>query len=302
MSGNVTFFGDVADDFDVQLNQAQDVLDRWVENTGYSKGAMVAASTTIAFMRVGQSFMDLLRLGNGVRDGGWRGVGSDALRLITVAGVAGAGVTRLSRILAVTQAAGQNTCAWVTAANALQRTGNRFFVTLEELAKAARVNLPRVIVQGSGTPELQGLIRALKQIGVPVRSVVPYSQRLESLISLVKNNGTGGVVGFAIRYGQAGTRYGHQLFATVSNGAVIIMDTDGTLYRSLAALQKTYPNAELLTEYRDAFYAIENAALVDMASAAQPMGALSQIVLELLPVKVPEQRTAPLRVSAGYRH
>ena len=45
---------------------------------------MVAASTTQAFITFGSGFVDLLRLGDGVKEGNLKGYGQDALRLVAV--------------------------------------------------------------------------------------------------------------------------------------------------------------------------------------------------------------------------
>lgn len=295
---NVTFLGDVADDYDSQQTQAQQILDRWVENTHYNVGAMLVASTTTAFMVFGQSFVDLLRFGNGVKDGGLRGYGKDALRLISIGGIGGAAITRLSRILAVNQAAGTMTCSWVTAVNAMKMTGQRFFVTLDELAKAAGVSLPAISATGSGANELRALIAAFKQMGIPVRNVLPASSDIESLVPLVRNN-SGSVVGFAINYvSKTGEIVGHQLFAVCKGTSVMIMDTAGEVYNGVAALKKVYSATTLATRYRDAFYAIENAAIIDVATVARQTGGLAQIVLELVHLRViAPEKAVPTRVQ-----
>ena len=173
MSANVTWFGDVADGHDAQVRQTEHILDQWVERGSFSVPRMAVASGVIAFMRFGQSFTDLLRLGNGVASGGAKGVLNDGLRLISISGVAGAAVGRLSRVLVVRQAAGTMTCSWITTTNALRRTGQRFFTSLEELAKTAGVSLPAISRYGSGPNELTALVGALRRLAVPVRHVAP---------------------------------------------------------------------------------------------------------------------------------
>src|SRR4029453_18102866 len=135
MSDNVTWFGDGSDHHDAMVRESERVLDRWVEGGGYSVPRMASASAVIAFMQFGRSFTDLMRLGNGVAQGTVTGIASDGLRLVSLSGIGGATISRLNRVLVVRQAAGTMTCSWITAANALRRTGQRFYTSLDDLAK-----------------------------------------------------------------------------------------------------------------------------------------------------------------------
>jgi hypothetical protein len=282
MGQNVTFLGDVADDFDKSEAKSEAVLDVWVENRGYSTGSMVAASAAVAFMRFSATFVDILRLGNGLRDGGFRGVGTDAIRLLTVAGAAGSAVSRLTRILVVEQAAGTFTCTWITTVNALGRTGQRFFASIEQLAQAAGVDL-KLIAAARGTPlsAFKALIDAVRKVGVVVEDVKPSSQQVESIVDLM-NARANGALAFAIEYTSGAGKAGHQLFATYSKiCGLAITDTTGVVYRSFGALLKAYPNARLYTEY---MFFLKNAAIIDGAANAATIGGLGHLVVQLIPV------------------
>ena len=74
------YFTEVADWFKKNMHESERALDQWVESSGYSTGTMVTASTTKAFMTFGAGFVDLLKLGDGVKEGTLKGVGEDALR------------------------------------------------------------------------------------------------------------------------------------------------------------------------------------------------------------------------------
>ncbi len=59
------YFTEVADWFEKNRNESEQVLDKWVENSGYSTGAMVTASATKAFMTFGAGFVEIC-LGSGM--------------------------------------------------------------------------------------------------------------------------------------------------------------------------------------------------------------------------------------------
>jgi hypothetical protein len=304
MADNITFLGDVADDFDSQLRQAEHILDRYVESRSYSTTSMVIASSTIAFMRFGQSFVDVLRIGNGVRRGGWKGIAGDSLRILTVAGVAGATISRLSRVLAVTQQAGTYTCTWISTANALRRTGQRFFVSLDELATSAGVDLAAVAKAGGTTAQqCERLVEALRKMGLAVEKVTPTSSNIESIAELLKARGNSALA-FAVEYGNEGARAGHQLFATFSRSAgLVIIDTTGKIYRGAQAFSQVYKNARLFQSH---MFFIDNAAIIAGAEGAATPGGLAAFVLELLPVpfknKPPASSTQqPVRIPGPTR-
>src|SRR5262249_36981397 len=156
-------------------------------------------------MRFGQTFTDLLRLGNGAASGTIQGIATDGLRLISISGIGGAFASRLSRVLVVQQAANTMTCSWITPSHALRRTGQRFLASLDDLARTAGVNLPEITRFGSGASELQALLEALRKMSVPVRQVLPATTSLEEVEHLAQAN-RGGVLVFAVRYVSAGGR------------------------------------------------------------------------------------------------
>lgn len=282
MGENVTFLGGFADDFDSQLKQAENILNDYVESHRYSVGSMLVASTTIAFMRFGQSFADLLRIGNGLYHGGWGGVAQDGLRIITIVGIGGAVVGRVSQILAVTQQAGTVTCTWVTTANSLRRTGQRFFVAIEDLAKASGVDLEAVAkAGGTTTKQVKSLIEALKKMNVPVEELSTNASKVEVVQDLLKARGSG-VIAFGVEYGEKGSRLGHHLMATRTLlGDLAITDTNGVVFRSVEAFAKVYKDAII---FPGSLFFIKNAALISGAQMADAAGGLSGLVLEYLAV------------------
>jgi len=288
---NVTFLGDVADDFDMQVERSQAMLDAWVEESGYSTGTMAAASSLIAFMRIGQSFVDTLKLGNGVASGTLKGVAIDGLRLLNVTGVGGAVFSRLSRILVVTQTGG-NLCSWISTVNAIRRSGQRFFVTLADLAGQAGVDLRAVnAAGGTAIADFMKLQQALGKMGIP--SITLRSSPALGEIGSILRSYPKSVLVFAVKYVSRGNPAGHQLIATFSKSAgLVIKDTTGAVYRSIDALQKAYPLAQM---FRDYSFVIPNSAMMNAAGSAQTAGGLASVILELLPLEIKPAKPAESR-------
>lgn len=233
-------------------------------------------------MRFGQTFVDVLRLGNGLKEGGGRGIGSDSMRLLTGAGVAGAAVSRLSRILVLTQQAGTYSCTWITTANALRQTGQRFFVSIAQLAQIAGVDLGAVAKSGGRTiQQIKKLIEGLKKMGVAVEAVEAHSPEVNNLMDLL-NARSSGALAFAIEYESGGRMFGHQMLATYSRlGGLTITDTTGRLIRSLGALHDAYPNAHIISE---SLFFLRNTAIIGGAQNAARAAGLGHLVIELLPL------------------
>jgi hypothetical protein len=90
MAENLTFFGDLADDFDALVVADEKLLDNYVEGEGYSLSSMMLASSAIAFMQFARTFTDMGRLGSGVViEGGFKGFAKDGLRVLNLVGTAG---------------------------------------------------------------------------------------------------------------------------------------------------------------------------------------------------------------------
>ena len=77
-------FTEVADWFEKNRAESDQVLDQWVEDSNYNTGVMAAAAATKAFTTFGAGFVDILRLGDGVKEGSLKGVGTDALRVVAI--------------------------------------------------------------------------------------------------------------------------------------------------------------------------------------------------------------------------
>src|SRR6476469_3560890 len=87
---------DYADWWDKQKAQSEKILQDWVdENPQW----WAVAATVQTSMDLGQGLVDALRFGQGVAEGGWRGYGKDAMRLLVLLGPLGRAGGMLSRFL-----------------------------------------------------------------------------------------------------------------------------------------------------------------------------------------------------------
>ena len=176
---------DFADWWDSQMRVTEELLGEWVvENPQWwAIGGATAAQTS---MVLGQGFVDVLRLGQGVAQGGVAGYGKDALRLLVVAGpLAKAGgmlsrtVTPLMRSgnlrLAVQVNGVTGPCTFQAVNNALSVTRRQnLFLTVADMAKSVGKKLSAVSKSGSAykiAAFVDELIPAIRAIGARVREV-----------------------------------------------------------------------------------------------------------------------------------
>jgi hypothetical protein len=138
------YFTEVADWFEKNRAESDNILDRWVEDSNYNTGVMIAASTTKSLTTFGAGFVDLLRLGDGIKEGTLKGVGTDTLRFVAVFPVGKAASTLksakgLSAAKFIVDTGGPN-CFWVASAKALRQVGQKYkgrlLIGVEDLANA----------------------------------------------------------------------------------------------------------------------------------------------------------------------
>ena len=124
------YFTDVADWFESKRFQTDSILDQWVEDSGYSTGTIIVASTTKAFTTFGAGFVDLLRLGDGVSQGSLKGAGEDTLRFVAIFPF-GRAASMLRSAKGVTLAkvvvdTGGPNCFWVASAKAFAQVSPKY--------------------------------------------------------------------------------------------------------------------------------------------------------------------------------
>lgn len=168
---------DVADWWDKKNQQSEAVLDQFVADSGYSQGAMIVAAGAHAFTTFGAGFVDVLRIGDGVKKGNLAGGGTDALRFIAIFPVGkAASILKTAKGFQAAKLVADidgPICSWVASTKALaqigQKSGGKLFATVEDLARAAGVPLNSI-----GAIRLTDMLLVLKKIGAtagPVKRI-----------------------------------------------------------------------------------------------------------------------------------
>jgi len=143
----VWYFTKVADWFEKNRFETDEILNSWVEDSNFSTSVMVAASTTKALTTFGAGFVDLLRFGDGVKEGSLQGVGTDTLRFAAVFPV-GKAASMIKSARGISAAkfiadTGGPHCFWIASAKALRQVGQkpngRVFVGVADLASALKM-------------------------------------------------------------------------------------------------------------------------------------------------------------------
>jgi len=219
---------DIADWWDEQHRQAKKELDHFVDNNPNLFGVVVATAVATA-MEVGAGTVDTLRFGQGLPEGGVKGVGKDALRLIGLAGPLGRGAkivqasanAKLARLIADP---GGGICGWVSGAQALRQTGTKAFAAVDDLARALGKSIAEL-----GGSQLASRVQLFKQIGARISALRPV-RSFDDVAKMTQNNG--GVTMFNIfgRRMEGGVlkQVGHAVYAFRDNlGRLRILDRGG---------------------------------------------------------------------------
>jgi hypothetical protein len=243
----------------------------WYRNVGVWTASGVLYALNKFTTTVASGFVDVLRLGDGVQEGGW-GYGKDALRLLMVVGPAlkavryagplarGLGAlapelraTRwsLSLVQAVDVSGGTSgNCAWVAAARLLRLTGARPLAELGDVARWSGL----AASETGGIGSVGELVPALRNLGADARAVnlgaeakaanlfgrgaASTSQALAKVAAANPN----GAVMFGVRWMSRGRTVGHALIAVRDTfGGITIIDRLGGTVKSLAELERFYP-------------------------------------------------------------
>lgn len=209
---------------------------------------MVAASTTKAFTTFGAGFVDLLRLGDGVKEGSLKGVGADALRFVAVFPVGKAasmiksakGVS-VAKLIADT--GGPN-----SSAKALRHVGQKFkgrlLVGVDDLALALEMPqnalwvIPNLATGMSHLRRIGARTGAIKKVtsAKDIAKILPKDGSVVIVAVHVMRNGKV-VVGHAI-YAFRNT-LGQVRFMDRTVGKVLQSGTQG-IYKSIEELAPVY--------------------------------------------------------------
>ena len=203
----------------------------WYRNAITYTGIGLTYSINKLSTEVLSSFVDVLRIGDGVKEGGW-GYGKDALRLLVIVGPALRGVRFGAALFAVE--VGGDRCAWVAGTQALRLTGVKHFARVADLAKAVGVT-----VDETGPANLPKMLTVLKAPGIAADAqMVGNISSFEDIAKVAQNN-PNSVIMFGVRWQKAsGETIGHALLATRGpGGAIRIIDRSGRVVSALAELE-----------------------------------------------------------------
>ncbi len=240
--------------WDKQKKSSEKILTEWVqENPQW--WAVAIAGTVQTSMDLGAGLVDVLRLGEGVAEGGVKGYGKDALRLLMLlgplgraGGVANRFLTPLIRSgnlrLAVQVVGVDGPCTFQAVNNAVALTKSRsLFVTVADMAGALGKRVSQLGKTVGGDFKLgawiDDLVPFLKENGVRVKEVIGLNN-IEEVTSLAQKE-TGPVI-FAIRStvrnaAGATKEILHTVIANrTATGAVKFADYGGTFVDSLPKL------------------------------------------------------------------
>jgi len=243
-------FTEIADWWESKRRETDSILDRWVEDSGYSQRAMIVAATTKALTTFGAGFVDILRIGDGIRGGTLKGAGVDALRFVAIfpfgkAAKTLASVRGVTRAKVIADIDGQH-CFWVASAKALAQTGHKFrgklFVSVGDLAKSLGMSMNNLWA----IPNLHTGMSYLRMIGARV-GVIRRVSNEKDIARMVPHDGS--VVMISVHLKEKGGGIdGHAIYAfrTVF-GQIRYMDR--TVKRATPSVYKSI--AEIVSGYED---------------------------------------------------
>ena len=237
---------ELADWWDKQHRESTQVLEEWVQDNPqwWAIGLATAGATA---MDLGQPMVDALRLGQGTAEGGFKGVGTDVLRLLVLLGPLARGGAMLGRLahtqairLAVTTADVTGPCTFTAVNNAATIAagrGRNLFVLASDAARALGKSLSDVAKVGSRykiAAWIDDLIPFLTKQGIRLRNL----GRLGSIEEVAQAAASSdGVVVFAIEWTDAvGKIHRHSMIAVRTLGGVRFADYGGKFISSLSEL------------------------------------------------------------------
>ncbi len=245
------YFTDVADWFENKRSQTDSILDQWVEDSGYSTGTIIVASTTKAFTTFGAGFVDLLRLGDGISEGSLKGAGQDALRFVAIFPF-GKAASMLRSAKGVTLAkvvvdTGGPNCFWVASAKALAQISHKhngqLMASVDDIAKSLGMSMNNLLT----IPSLAAGLTHLRRLGAQVGPIKPVS-KIDDLSRMLPHDGSVAMmVVDVMKYNQRVGRHAIYAFRN-SIGQIRFMDrTVGngvkSVFRSLDDIAAEYPQA-----------------------------------------------------------
>jgi hypothetical protein len=237
---------ELANWWDKQKRESNRILEEWVQDNPQWWAIGIATATSTA-MELGAGMVDTLRLGEGLAEGGVKGVAKDAMRLLVVVGPlarAGGLLGRLAQTqmirLAVTTKGVTGPCTFTAVNNALaiaRGAGRSLFITAHDAATALGKPLSGLAKIGSRyklAAWIDDLIPFLTKQGVRLRQL-GVAKSVEDIVRAA--NSGDGVVVFAIEWtDMAGKLHRHSMIAVRTLAGVRYADYGGRFISTLADL------------------------------------------------------------------
>lgn len=200
-------FSDYADWWDKQKLETEKILGEWVEDNPQWWAVTIATGVQTS-MDLGAGFVDVLRFGEGIAEGGLAGVGKDALRLLAILGPLGKAGGVLSRLvhlqrirLAVQVKGVTGPCTFQAINNAMSiARGRNYFITVRDMAAAVGKPFASLSRDAGGRAQLgahvQQALDFLVSQGVKVTRL-NQARTVKDIVQLARTED--GVIVFAIR-------------------------------------------------------------------------------------------------------
>jgi len=221
---------DLADWWDKQHAMSPKELDAFVDENPGLFGVVLATAVATA-MEVGKGTVDVLRIGEGLAEGGVSGVGKDALRALSIVGTVGKGAkiikevvgrSRMMKLIVdpggrAADLGGGGRCVYVSATQALRQTGQKAYASVDDLAKELGMHLDEMGTSNGGA--LRAMLLKLKASVGPSLKFKDWKE-IEKAVPR-----DGSVLSFGLGFLPQG---GHRLYAfRDALGRVRIMDRGG---------------------------------------------------------------------------
>lgn len=213
---------DLAEWWDKQHAISKTALDEFVDENPGLFGVVLATALATA-MEVGKGTVDVLRLGEGLAEGTVGGVGTDALRALSIVGTVGKGAKIIKEVVGRSQMMklivdpGGGKCIYASATQALRQTGQKAYMSVDDLAKELGETMKDSGLTGG---ELRLLLLKLKAAVGP--TVMPSNwKQIERMVPR-----DGSVVSFGMKFTNG---VAHRVYAFRDGlGRVKIMDRGGS--------------------------------------------------------------------------
>ena len=236
--------GNLADWWDRDKKESERALFDFVDAHPHWWAIAAAVQTS---MDVGQGFVDVLRFGQGMAEyhesgraapliqDAFRGltIGSGTAKGLGASGVAGRLASSIGRSFQLYEdlAPTRGICAPIAVANAIRRVGQRFLLSLDEIATAHGRAGGILSAEGVTMDESISALRALKV----EHEVIPRAESWENVVSLVKQRK--GIMMIRVVASRGGSA--HRIVVEAAQDGVRIIDRTG-ICRTLEELSKRY--------------------------------------------------------------